>query len=137
RNAGNSAVTCSRKWSCPVMSRPGGCGRPARAPSGAALLVLELLQQRLELVWHRLVHDVAEHPAQPALEPVRHLLGTVHSSRFRLLAWFDFLAHDHGWTRNRSAAARAAWNSHVEPERPTIEKVPSRKEPFPPLAHTT
>src|SRR5262245_50783652 len=38
---------------------------------------------------------------------------------------------------NRSAAARAAWISHVEPERPTIEKVPSRKEPFPPLAHTT
>src|SRR4030095_16294540 len=37
----------------------------------------------------------------------------------------------------RSAAPRDAWNSHVEPERLTIEKVPSRKEPFSPLAHTT
>src|SRR5262245_8326724 len=114
-----------------------GGGRPARAPSGAALLVFQLLEQRLELVGHRLVHDVAEHAAQPALEPVGDLLAGVCSSRFRRVAWLDFLAHDHGWTRTGAPAPRGAWNSHVEPERPTIEKVPSRKEPFYPLAHTT
>src|SRR6185295_19293519 len=134
RNAGNSAVTCSRKWSCPVMSRPGVAEDRAPAPSGAALLVFELLQQRLELVRHGLVHDVAEHAAQPALQPVRHLFGAARSRCFRRLAWFDFFAHDHGWTRTGALAAGAAWNSHVEPERPTIEKVPSRRN-LSPLSH--
>src|SRR5918994_1605399 len=107
RNAGSNAVTCSRNLSCPVIE-------PARdsrkdeetAPLGAALLVLELLQQRLELVRHRFVHDVAEHAAQPALEPIRHRLGAARSRRFRRLAWFDFFAHDHGYARAGASRAR-------------------------------
>src|SRR5690606_20447245 len=73
------------------------------AHSSAALLLLELPEQRLELIWYGLVHHLGEHAAQPVAEPIGHLLWRTGSRARRRLAWLGFFAHDHGNVFDRHA----------------------------------